>query len=184
MSTQDHSWVPMRTPDYSRALMSTHKYGEMTLLLVVNAHGAIAKCSWLLRSPYDLWVILVQCHHANEYWWLFMSTQEHSGVWLHGTQSTNEHYWALMGAFEPSLVLMTAQEQSGAGCRGTNITHKHAGAFMNIELWRNEHLWSLMVPFPHIYKCSWGLISAHGFSWLLLSDPEWSFTWFSNKQKM
>ena len=69
---------------------------------------------------------------------MLMSTvHENSGAHMNtqkfGTLSTNERYWALMGAFEHPLVLMTAHEHSGAGFRGTNIIHKHAGAFMNIE---------------------------------------------------
>ena len=171
--------------------MSTENYGAKALCMVCGM-GVMVLCSWMLIKAHECcWCHEAMFMCAHGCLWVLMNVHKYSWVWHHGTISTHEHYWGPMATLEHLWALINNIEQSWSWQHGTNSPHERWQAFMSMVSWHNI---PLIVPLHHTYHCSWGLmasieyswavLSAHGHSWMLPSDPECLSSWFSNKQKM
>ena len=131
----------------------------------------VLQCSWVLMRL-TMWL----CHaNAHECLWLHMITKEYSRALISAHACSQCHGVRLMcvhdcsRAFKQTWTLMSPKK-----------THEHPRAFMSMVLWHHEHSWVLIPSRHHAHQCFLVIRSAQEYSWLLLSDPEWSRAWFSN----
>ena len=160
------------------ALTSTHEYGVIAPLLLMNADGRqqphgchLYDRSWALKSVHcsigpSLWVFI-----ASHEWcsWAILSTHEHPLALM----STNK---------QPTEVISIPDCQ-----RALSHSHKHSWAMSNEHPWElkssHEHgamrLWVLISIYDLSWrhstmlmsasKCSWGHMRAHEHLWELMS---------------
>ena len=138
---------------HSAMLMNAYQYSWVMFVPFCHDH----ECSCLLISAYEWSRVAMGPHNCP--WGLMVP-------W----HNTYECFSAFMSTQEPGLMaptaLMNANEHSWAWHHDTHTMHSAFGTIINSA-----------------HECSRGLMSAHDCPGAHLSDPEFSGSFFSDKQK-
>ena len=193
--SQEHSRAPMSSHESLWALMSTVFYGTKALCVVWVSWRYAHECSWKLMSAVGAmrpcsWVLMVSCECS----WMLISTHECGTIVPWALLSTIEGPWPLLVTHKPlkatmstrdhgtmvQTALVSADKHSWAGPHSANTTHSTLALNLTVLIVVNG--WSRVLMGG--LECSWVVLSAHGRSWILPSDHECVFSWFSNKKNV
>ena len=146
--------------EYPGALMSMVLWCHECSWVLMSAHSLVAPCSQLLLCSDECSLLhgtkLMSAHGCS---WVFNGNQEHSWLLL----AAYEYLWVLMSAHDCSLVALMRSHELGAMNQWALMRAQEHGAM---------RLWALISTLEYSWHHRTILMSAPGYSWVLMSTHE------------